>query len=209
MSQTLEERFTALVSDTVVPTLKPRGYRKQRLVWTRTGDAVMHQIVLQRSQGNAPDHLRVYIELAAYSAEFARTVRATVPDDLAKATPQYTRRFESVAQWPAQWIDLEDWTDAELHPALTDALVRVDDHLAALRDAPSLADALRTRGPLNLDLFAWSCATGDEDAIGRQLADAHAEFGVEERWPRLFAQFERTAARFERELDPDALSARP
>ncbi|MFZ4893570.1 DUF4304 domain-containing protein [Plantibacter sp. Mn2098] len=195
MSTHLEERFDSLVSEVVTTTLKPLGYRKKQLVWTRATDAAVHRIVLQRSQGNTANHLRFYVELSAFVPAFARAIGHTVPADPTKATPPYTRRFESVAHWPSQWVDLEEWEDADLNPALETALRRVDAHLAEIVTADALADALRTRGPLNVDLFAWSLVTGDTAAVDGQIAAARAQFGAEDRWPRLFAQFERTAAR--------------
>lgn len=192
----LEARFDALVAGVVVPALKPLGYRKRKLSWSRETPEAVHGITLQRSQGNAPDHLRFYVEVNAYVPDFARTVGATVPDRLEKATPQYSRRFESVIDWPGQWIDLESWTDEDLHPAFDEALLKLDGHLAAIDTAPALAEALRSGGPLNLDLFAWWCATGNTEEQAAQLAAAQAEFGQEDRWPRLLAQFERTAGRF-------------
>lgn len=98
--------------------------------------------------------------------------------------------------WPGQWIDLESWTDEDLHPAFGEALLQLDGHLAAIDTAPALAEALRSGGPLNLDLFAWWCATGNTEEQAAQLAAAQVEFGQEDRWPRLLAQFERTAGRF-------------
>lgn len=204
MSQSLDERFDALVSQVIAPALKPLGYRTSRLVWTRVGHDAIHTIVLQRSQRNAPGHLRFYVELSAYVAGFARAIGATVPDDITKAAPQYTRRFESVTEWPGQWVDLEEWTDADLHPALSSALGAVDAHLSGISTADELADALASRGPLNLDRFAWSCAHRDRAAIDSQIGAARAEFGAEDRWPRLFAQFDRTAARFDIELGASA-----
>jgi hypothetical protein len=194
----LEDRFKALVKDVVTPTLKPRGYAKRRLSWVRTGDEALHSIGLQRSHGNAPEHLRFYVELGAYVPEFARTIGQAVPDDPAAATPQYQRRFESVCDWPGQWIDLESWSDAELHPAFEAALVVLDERLARITGPAQLVDALHQSGAgLDLDLFAWWCATGDSAGMAEQFETAHAGFGHEERWPRLYAQFERVAQRFE------------
>lgn len=193
----LDDRFDSLVRDTVAPLLKSRGYAKRKLSWVRRTEAAVHWITLQRSQGNAPDHLRFYVELAAYVPAFARTVGAVVPDDPTKATPPYRRRFEQVVQWPGQWVDLEDWDDASLAEALQHALGKVDEHLVALDGPEALVAAMRSAGSgLDLELFAWWCATGDTAGMADQLALAEAGFGQEERWPRLFAQFERVAARF-------------
>ena len=192
----LEARFDALVSGVVVPALKPLGYRKRKLSWTRQTPAALNGITLQRSQGNTPGHLRFYVEVSAYVPDFARAVGASVPDQPEKATAQYSRRFESVIDWPGQWIDMESWTDDELHPAFGGALARIHQHLDEIDSAPALAEALRATGPLNLDLFAWWCATGNTEERAAQLTAAQEEFGHEDRWPRLLAQFERTAARF-------------
>jgi len=192
----LEARFDALVSGVVVPALKPLGYRKRKISWTRQTPAALHGITLQRSQGNAPGHLRFYAELNAYVPDFARAVGASVPAKPEQATAQYRRRFESVIDWPGQWIDLESWADDDLHPAFSGALARIHEHLDGIDSAPALAEALRTTGPLNLDLFAWWCATENTEERATQLTAAQEEFGHEERWPRLLAQFERTAARF-------------
>lgn len=62
----LEARFDALVAGVVVPALKPLGYRKRKLSWSRETPEAVHGITLQRSQGNAPDHLRFYVEVSAY-----------------------------------------------------------------------------------------------------------------------------------------------
>lgn len=202
MSQNLDARFDALVTHVVAPTLKPLGYRKKRLTWMRVTDEAVHEVTLQRSHGNASDHLRFYVELSAYVPAFARAIAKPVPDDITKATATYNRRFEEVTDWPAQWINLEEWTDDDLYPALTEALQTIAAHLAPLVTGEAMAAALGDLGPLNLDLFAWHVVDEDAGAIQSQLAAAHAEFGEEERWPRLRAQFDRTAARYGRTLDP-------
>ncbi len=193
----LQDRLDTLIADVVVPTLKPRGYRKRRLEWVRVGDTAVHSIALQRSHGNAPDHLRFYVDVAAYVPAFARTIGQTVPADPATATPHYSQRFESVCDWPAQWVDLEAWDDADLHPAFRSALETLDAHLSALTTPEALVEVLTSSGAgLDLDLFAWWCARGDAEGMRQQLATAHATFGGEERWPRLRAQFDRVAERF-------------
>ncbi|VXB39447.1 conserved hypothetical protein [Microbacterium sp. 8M] len=193
----LEARLDALVRTTVVPALKPQGYAKRKLSWVRAGDGMAHWIILQRSHGNTPDHLRFYVEVAAYSAEFAAAVGGTVPDDLTKGVAQYRVRFEEVCDWPGQWVDLESWSDEDLARAFGVALEQLDTHLAAITDARSLAAAMAAGSSgLDLDLFAWSCANDDQAAIAEQLATAEANFGAEERWPRLRAQFDRVAQRF-------------
>lgn len=197
----LEARLDALVRTSIVPALKPRGYAKRKLSWVRTRDGVAHWIVLQRSHGNAPDHLRFYVEVAAYSAEFATAVGSTAPEDLTKGTAQYRARFEELCDWPGQWVDLEAWSDEELAPAFGVVLAQLDDRLAAITDARSLAAAMTAGASgLDLELFAWSCANDDRTAIAEQLATAEANFGAEERWPRLRAQFDRVARRFEVDL---------
>lgn len=193
----LQDRLDALIADVVVPTLKPRGYRKRKLDWVRVGETAVHSITLQRSHGNAPDHLRFYVSAAAYVPEFARAIGQSVPDDPAKATPHYSRRFEEVVDWPAQWIDLEAWDDADLHPAFRSAIEALDAHLATLTTPEALVRELAASGAgLDLDLFAWWCARGDVDGMREQVATARAAFGAEERWPRLLAQFDRVAERF-------------
>ncbi|MFJ3957387.1 DUF4304 domain-containing protein [Arthrobacter sp. NPDC090010] len=192
----LETRFNALIADVVVPELKARGYRKRKLVWTRQTPEALHEIAFQRSQGNASDHVRFYVEIGAYVPEFAHRTGNTVPEDLLRATTQYRRRFESVVDWPGQWVDLEAWTDQDLAPALRSALLSLDEHLSGITTAAAMAAALRSGGPLNLELFAWWCATDDDGERDAQLAAAEAEFGREDRWPRLYAQFERVAARY-------------
>ncbi|MEV5000377.1 DUF4304 domain-containing protein [Nocardioides sp. LML1-1-1.1] len=206
----LEERLVLLVDQCVTPVLKPRGYRKRRLEWTRVDGDVAHRITLQRSHGNAPGHLRFYVEAAAYVGDFARRVGHTVPDDVAKATAPYTTRFERVTEWPGQWVDLEDWADDALHPAFRAAVEALAAHLEPVTHAEALADLLRAEaGPLNLDLFAWSCANGDEAAMAAQVARAEAEFGAEDRWPRLYAQLERTAERYGSAITPSKQSSTP
>jgi hypothetical protein len=193
----LQERLDSLIADVVVPTLKPRGYRKRRLEWVRATDAAVHAITLQRSHGNAPDHLRLYVDVSAYVPEFARTIGQTVPADARTATPHYSRRFEDVCEWPAQWIDLEAWSDEDLHPAFHAALATLDEHLAGVVTPAALVDVLRAGDAgLDLDLFAWWCATGDRAGMEEQLATARSAFGAEERWPRLEAQFVRVADRY-------------
>lgn len=191
----LDSRLTAFAARTITRELKPRGYRKKRWEWTRVTGDVVHGIGLQRSHGNSADHLRVYVNVSAYSVEFARTVGATVPDDLTKATPQYVQRFEDVVAWPAQWIDLEDWADDALDDAFAPALREIDAQLSRVTDGASLAALMRQRdAPLDTALFAWWCATGDLPAARQQVSEARARFGQEERWPRLYAQFERVAS---------------
>jgi hypothetical protein len=193
----LEDRLDALVKGVITPTLKPRGYAKQRLAWTRKGSDTVQSITLQRSHGNSPGPLRFYVDVGAYVPAFARTIGATVPENLAKGTPQYQQRFEGICDWPDQWIDLENWSDEDLFPAFETALMVLDEHLAGIAGPTELAEVLRTSGSgLNLDLFAWWCATGDTDQISEQVATARAGFGHEERWPRLYAQFERVAEKF-------------
>ncbi len=190
----LDSRLTAFAARVVTPELKPRGYRKKRWEWTRVTGDVVHGIGLQRSHGNSADHLRIYVNVSAYSAEFARTVGSAVPDDLTRATPQYVTRFEDVVAWPGQWIDLEEWTDDALDDAFAVALRELDAHLSRVTDGASLAAVLRENdAPLDTTLFAWWCATGDQAAIRRQVQSAQERFGQEERWPRLAAQFERVA----------------
>lgn len=193
----LEERLDALVADAVVPVLKPRGYRKRRLVWTREAPGMLHEVTLQRSQGNSTDHLRVYVEGAVYIAGFDEAIGRTVPSSLSRVTPQHRRRFEDIVGWPAPWIDLETWSDDELAPRLREAIAALADHFERIDSAPGLAAAKREAGAgLDLDLFAWSCATGDDAAREAQLAQAHAGFGHEDRWPRLLHQFVRTGERY-------------
>ncbi|GAD35750.1 putative acetylornithine deacetylase/succinyl-diaminopimelate desuccinylase [Microbacterium sp. TS-1] len=193
----LEERLDALVANAVVPVLKPRGYRKKRLVWTRETPGVLHEVTLQRSQGNAAGHLRVYVEGAVYVAGFDEAIGRTAPSPLSRATPQYRRRFEDIVGWPAQWIDLETWSDDELVPRLHEAIGTLADHLERIDSAEGLALAKQESGAgLDLDLFAWWCAAGDDAARRAQLAQAHAGFGHEERWPRLLAGFVRVGERY-------------
>ncbi|VXB81438.1 hypothetical protein MICRO8M_60116 [Microbacterium sp. 8M] len=98
--------------------------------------------------------------------------------------------------WPGQWVDLESWSDEDLARAFGVALEQLDNHLAAITDARSLATAMAANSSgLDLDLFAWSCANDDQAAIAEQLATAKANSGAEERWPRLRAQFDRVAQR--------------
>lgn len=191
----LDSRLTAFAARVITPELKPRGYRKKRWEWTRVTGDVVHSIGLQRSHGNSADHLRIYVNVSAYSAEFARTIGSAVPDDLTRATPQYVTRFEDVVTWPGQWIDVEEWTDEALDDAFAAALRELDAHLSRVVDGASLAAVLReSDAPLDTTLFAWWCATGDADAARQQVGDARERFGQEERWPRLYAQFERVAA---------------
>lgn len=193
----LDSRLSDLAARVITPELKPRGYRKRRWEWSRTRDGVAHSIGLQRSHGNSTHHLRIYVNVGAYSAEFARTVGDTVPDDLTRATPQYTARFEQVVDWPGQWIDLEDWSGESLDEAFTAALRDLDAHLSRVTDGASLAALLRNSdAPLDTTLFAWWCATNDAASAHRQLDDARTQFGREERWPRLQASFERVAERY-------------
>lgn len=206
----LEERLTALVAEAVTPVLKPRGYRKRRLEWTRVAGDVVHRVTLQRSHGNAPGHLRFYVEAAAYVGAFTERLGNAVPDDPAAATAPYVTRFERITDWPGQWVDLEEWDDAELRPAFREAVEQVAAHLDRIADAEALAAVLRAEaGPLNLDLLGWSCATGDTAAVAEQVARAEAEFGAEDRWPRLRAQLERVAERYGSAITSSRQSSTP
>jgi len=197
----LEARLTGLVNESVVPVFKSRGYRKSRLTWVREAPAAVHEITLQRSHGNDAEHLRFYVEVAAYVPEFARALGHSVPDSLSSGTPQYRRRFEEIVGWPQQWIDLESWRDEELRPRFRDAVDALADHLDRIVTAEELIAALKENSPgLDLDLFAWWCATDNVVERDAQYALAHERFGQEPRWPRLVAQFERVAALYERSV---------
>ncbi|MDQ1206593.1 DUF4304 domain-containing protein [Microbacterium sp. SORGH_AS_0862] len=192
----LEARLVALVAEAVVPVLKPRGYRKKRLTWMRETPDAAHEIVLQRSHGNGGDHLRIYIEGAAYVPAFDEAIGKSVPASMTAGTPQYRQRFESIADWPAQWIDLETWSHDALVPQLREAMEILADHLDAIRSADELAAAkLAVSTGLDVDLFAWWCVTGNEAERTAQYRQALATFGQEERWPRLRAQFATVASR--------------
>lgn len=193
----LDDRVDALVAGAVVPVLKPRGYRKKRLTWVHESSSALREIVLQRSHGNTATTLRVYVEGAVYVPEFDRAIGRSVPDVLTAATPQYRERFEGIVGWPAQWIDLETWSDDQLIPRFRDAMVTLADHLEGIETAEALARVKRDAGAgLDLDLFAWWCAIGDEQSRDAQLAQATARFGHEDRWPILRRRFVEVADRY-------------
>lgn len=192
----LEARLGALVAEAVVPVLKPRGYRKKRLTWMRETPDAAHEIALQRSHGNGRDHLRIYIEVAAYVPAFDEAIGRSVPASMAAGTAQYRQRFEDVVDWPSQWIDLEAWSQDELVRRLREAMEILSDHLDAIRSADALAAAkLAVSAGLDVDLFAWWCVTANEAERTAQYRQALATFGEEERWPRLREQFATVATR--------------
>lgn len=187
-----EERFAGAVSS-IGGVLKPHGFRKKRFVWTRVGDGIAHTVDVQRSHGNTPGGVRFYVNASAYVAEFDRAIGRTVPDDLTRATAQYSTRFESISDWPSDRVDMERDADA-LGTALPEAIEQVVTHLDTITDAQSLARTLLDSGfLLDDDLFAWFCATGRTDDARAQFAAARDRFGAEDRWPRLAARFEETA----------------
>ncbi|MDQ1074479.1 MULTISPECIES: DUF4304 domain-containing protein [Microbacterium] len=191
----IEERFTEAVA-AIGGVLKTHGFRKKRYVWTRVGDGVAHTVDVQRSHGNTATGVRFYVNASAYVAELDRAIGRSVPDDLTRATAQYSTRFEAISDWPSDRVDVERDADA-LGTALPAAIEQVVAHLDAITDAPSLARALLDNGyVLDDDLFAWFCATGRTDDARAQFVAARDRFGAEDRWPRLAARFEETALKF-------------
>ena len=195
----VEERLAVLVKDVFAATLKPRGYKKTGLRWMRRTPTARHVIGIQRSGGNIGEHLGFYINVGAYVDQFATIIGQQPIDKPKEHECQYYRRLENVVDFPHPRIDMEDWTDEALFPALTQALIATDKVLADIDSPEALVGLLSDPvmcGGLNFDLFAYRCATGDLDGIRAQYAASLSRFGSESRWPRLSAHFEQIAEQF-------------
>jgi len=137
----VEERFAVLVKDVFAATLKPRGYKKTGLRWHRRTPTAWHMIGIQRSSGNFGDHLRFYVNVGAYVDQVATINGQQLIDKPKEYQCHYSKRLENVVDFPHPWIDLEDWTDETLFPALAQALIATDKVLADI-DSP---EALRAK----------------------------------------------------------------
>jgi len=194
----LEAQFDALVRDVVVPVLKPLGYAKSALRWTRRAAEAVYLIGLQRSDGNGPGHLRFYVNVGAYVPKFAHVIGKPVIDAPKEPDCHWRARLEKVTGWAVDCVDVEAWSGGA-PSGLGQALAEADAVLAGIDGAAALVRMLDTPplfGGLNLDLFAYRCATGDIDGASRQVDAASVRFGAEPRWVRLQALFDQTAAKF-------------
>lgn len=189
-------RLTALIKDVIHPTLKPLGYRKAALVWTRELPGARHQIRVQRHAG---EHRGFYLELAASAPELQATIGERPPGTIIHVGDGvYCERFERVTDWPHPRYDfLPDTHDADVHELLRHCLCQADAILASITDAHRLAAAIQHR-MLDLDLYAWWWATGNDEQRRSQFRRAQERFGPEDRWTRIQANFAQIDERYER-----------
>lgn len=194
--ESAERAFSSVVGTGIAPLLKSHGFRKQKLTFTRDRGGLTDVVNLQRSAGNSHESIRFYVNCGVYSAEFARVV-GRVPQERPKEVDcQFRRRIEHLAPGIGPHVTVTADTDVSaVAEQLRAALVAALDVLGEL-DGPD-AVARAADSDIDFDVFRYRLASGDVIGAREQFARARTEFGSEERWPRLEAQFRKAEAEYE------------
>lgn len=195
-SESAEDAFASLLGSHIAPLLKERGFRKQKLTFTRRREGVVDVVNLQRSAGNSHESIRFYVNCGVYSAEFDRVI-GRVPQERPKEVDcQYRRRIEHIAPGIGPHVTMAAGTDvAAVAEQVCGALVAALDVMGRLGGPDDVARAAES--DIDFDVFRYRLASGDDAAAREQFSRARTEFGSEERWPRLEAQFRKAEADYD------------
>ncbi|MDH6678718.1 hypothetical protein M2284_002931 [Rhodococcus sp. LBL1] len=184
MGDSVSLGFDGVERDHVRPFLKSLGFRKRALVFTRARDGLTDVVSLQRSSGNAGGHVRFYVNCGVYSTEFATAIGETVTERPREVDCQFRCRLESLVPATPPWFEITEDTPAD--PIGSAVVTALETAVRALGDIDT-TDALAARisGGVAIEAFRYRVATEDWESARALYRSIRAEFGGEERWPRI------------------------
>ncbi|MGW0174211.1 DUF4304 domain-containing protein [Rhodococcus sp. NPDC003322] len=186
MDDSVPTGFDGVERNHVRPLLKGLGFRKRALVFTRVRDGLTDVVTLQRSSGNSGGHVRFYVNCGVYSTEFAAAIGDTVTERPREVDCQFRCRLDSLVPGAPQWYEIDDAAAAEpIGTALAAALETAASALAAVSTSDEVADRI-SRG-VATEAFRYRVATGNWESAREIYRSIRAEFGTEDRWPRIDA----------------------
>lgn len=186
--ESVEDAFDTLMRVSAVPLLKERGFRKRKLTFARERDGMVDVVNVQRSAGNGHRSIRFYVNCGVYSAAFDRIVGRNPRERPSEVDCQFRCRIEHLAPGFGPHVTVH--ADTDVHTAAEDMRAALTTALDAMEAMSSPDDIARAAlSYIDFDVFRYRLATGDLAAARDQYARARAEFGAEDRWPRLVAQF--------------------
>jgi hypothetical protein len=163
--------LSKLVTSELAPSMKARGFAKERLTFVRQHGETLQAVELQVASGGREHYVNVGVAFDEFAALHAkRTVQWTV----GKHTVDFTARLEElVAKLP------DRWSTSALDPSVLAGIERAMKTLDAVRDARSGLAKLRLGKGFWKVLRAqlkWVCgdvdgAHADIDAVAEEFAD--------------------------------------
>lgn len=193
----MQEQFKRLVKK-IHPFLKQRGFLKTNLTFTRNRDEIIEVINLQKSAYNTQQDVRFYVNYGIYCAAYDEMIDKRVIQKPKEYDCQIRLRIDA-----GKGFEMSVWTEDELCEVILSGIEQTLETFAPIQDAETVATYLQKAQPFNYGLFEFFLKTARQSQAMAGYEQAKQKFGQEERWARIYANYEKVARKYSLKLEAD------
>ncbi len=206
---TTKEIFIEIISDTIKPFFKEKGYGKKALSFYKKSDDLTFVINFQNSQGNNSNQTIFYINCGIYCSHIDKTIDKIELKEPKEYECHYRVRISQITNSKFDRYIIDTTTDSEkLKQTLIEDLKISLNHFERIRTINDLTDLMISYNSLDFDLFEYFILTSELENIVKQVKKINDIWSSEGRWSSIKDNLNRILRQYKQQMTIEEILAK-